>query len=101
MLEPRTGAIGWWTLSTQRLRFPRLSLLAIEILSIPGMSDKPERVFSGSRRRIPWDRTITSTRTLEQTECAKHWADQESWRRPSCWTAGVDTLSLAALCRAR
>jgi hypothetical protein len=76
MLESRTRAIDWWTQSTQRLRFPRLSLLAIEILSIPGMSDKPERVFSGSRRRIPWDRTMTSTKTLEQTECAKDWADQ-------------------------
>jgi hypothetical protein len=77
MLEPRTRAINWWSQSAQRTRFPRLSLLAIEVLSIPGMSDKPERVFSGSRRRIPWDRTITSTKTLEATECAKDWADQE------------------------
>lgn len=76
MLEPHIRAIDWWGQLAQRLRFPRLSLLAIEILSIPGMSDKPERVFSGSRRRIPWDRTMTSTKTLEQTECAKDWADQ-------------------------
>ena len=41
------------------------------------MSDKPERVFSGSRRRIPWDRTMTSTKTLEATECTKDWADQK------------------------
>jgi hAT family C-terminal dimerisation region len=76
MLESRTRAIDWWSQSAQRLRFPQLSLLAIEVLSIPGMSDKPERVFSGSRRRIPWDRTMTSTKILEQTECAKDWADQ-------------------------
>ena len=72
MLEPRTRGIDWWSQLAQRLRFPRLSLLAIEILSIPGMSDKPERVFSGSRRRIPWDRTMTSTKILKETECVKN-----------------------------
>jgi len=39
------------------------------------MSDKPERVFSGSRRRIPWDRTKTSPQILEETECLKDWTD--------------------------
>lgn len=74
-LDSHTTAISWWTQSLQRTRFPRLSLLAIEVLSIPGMSDKPERVFSGSRRRVPWDRTKTTSRILEASECAKDWAD--------------------------
>jgi hAT family C-terminal dimerisation region len=73
MLEGDTTAIQWWSWPFQREQFPRLSQLAIEILSIPGMSDKPERVFSGSRRRVPWDRTKTSPQLLEASECAKDW----------------------------
>ncbi|KAF2834600.1 hypothetical protein M501DRAFT_1000049 [Patellaria atrata CBS 101060] len=42
--------IKWWLTDTQRARFPRLSILAVEILSIPAMSDEPERVFSAARR---------------------------------------------------
>ena len=76
MLDSRTTAIQWWSQPIQRGRYPRLSQLAIEVLSIPGMSDKPERVFSGSRRRVPWDRTKTSTQLLEASECAKDWTVQ-------------------------
>jgi hypothetical protein len=74
-LDDQTTSLQWWTLPLQRTRFPRLSQLAINVLSIPGMSDKPERVFSGTRRRVPWDRTRTSPQTLEQSECSKDWAD--------------------------
>jgi hypothetical protein len=41
------------------------------------MSDKLERVFSGSRRRILWDRTRTTPQILEALECAKDWADHK------------------------
>jgi hAT family C-terminal dimerisation region len=74
-LDSHTTSLQWWNLPLQRTRFPRLSQLAIEVLSIPGMSDKPERIFSGSRRRVPWDRTRTSPQILEETECLKDWAD--------------------------
>ena len=72
-----TTPISWWNDIVQRTRYPRLSQLATEVLSMPGMSDKAERVFSGSRRRIPWDRTMTKTETLEAAECAKDWSDQK------------------------
>jgi hypothetical protein len=75
-LDSSTKSLQWWSHPLQRTRYPRLSQLAVEILSIPGMSDKPERVFSGTRRRVPWDRTKTSARILEASECAKDWADQ-------------------------
>ncbi len=74
-LDNRTTSIQWWCHPLQRTRFPRLSQLAMEVLSIPGMSDKPERVFSGSRRCVPWDRTKTSSRLLEEAECLKDWTD--------------------------
>jgi hypothetical protein len=48
----KKGALVWWYQDTQRQRWPRLSLMAIDILSIPPMSDEPERVFSGARRTV-------------------------------------------------
>jgi len=57
----------------QQKRWPRLSKFAVEILSIPAMSDKPERVFSGGRRTISWERMNLGTKSVEQTECLKSW----------------------------
>ena len=56
MQEPynpgKQGALAWWYQDTQRQRWPRLSLMAIDILLIPLMSDEPERVFLGARRTV-------------------------------------------------
>jgi hypothetical protein len=47
--------------------------MAIDILLIPPMSDKPERVFSGTRRTVTWDRGQIEAKTIELKECLKHW----------------------------
>ena len=47
--------------------------MAIDILSIPPMSDEPERVFSGARRTVSWDRGQMEAETIEIRECLKHW----------------------------
>jgi hypothetical protein len=50
--------------------------MAIDILSIPAMSDEPERVFSGARRTVLWERGQLRTETIETIEtieCLKHW----------------------------
>jgi hypothetical protein len=47
--------------------------MALDILSIPAMSDKPERVFLGARRTISWERGQMEPETLEFVECLKHW----------------------------
>jgi hypothetical protein len=47
--------------------------MAINILSIPPMSDEPERVFSGGRRTVSWDRAQIEAETIEIRECLKHW----------------------------
>lgn len=66
-------ALDWWLQDTQRRRWPQLSRWAIEILSVPSMSDKPERIFSGGRRRVTWDKTSMTAATLERLECARDW----------------------------
>ena len=67
------SALTWWCNDTRRQRYPRLSHMAIDILLIPAMSDEPERVFSGARRTISWERGQLGTETIEMIECLKHW----------------------------
>jgi hAT family C-terminal dimerisation region len=45
----------------------------MDILSIPAMSDEPERVFSGARRTVSWERAQMRAETLKKVECLKHW----------------------------
>jgi hypothetical protein len=47
--------------------------MAIDILSIPPMSDELERVFSGARCMVLWDRGQMELGTIEMRECLKHW----------------------------
>jgi hypothetical protein len=39
--------------------------MIIDILSIPAMSDEFERVFSGTRRTIWWERAQLSAKNIE------------------------------------
>ena len=47
--------------------------MAIDIFSIPPMSDKPERIFSEIRRTVNWDKGQIEPETIEMRECLKHW----------------------------
>jgi hypothetical protein len=47
--------------------------MAIDILSIPSMSDEPERVFLRARRTVSWDRGQMKPEIIEIRECFKHW----------------------------
>jgi hypothetical protein len=71
--EVQKSPLQWWCENAQRKRWPRLSMFAIEILSIPAMSDEPERVFSGGRRTISWERMQIGMSSVEHTECMKSW----------------------------
>jgi hAT family C-terminal dimerisation region len=66
-------ALEWWCLDQQRKCWPRLSYMALDILSIPAMSDELERVFLGACCTVSWDRAQISAETLEKRECLKHW----------------------------
>ena len=50
------SALKWWLEQRQQHAYPDLSRLAIDIFSIPPMSAEAERVFSGARRTISWER---------------------------------------------
>jgi hAT family C-terminal dimerisation region len=68
-----TAALDWWLEEAQRTKYPRLSQMAIDILSIPAMSAEPERVFSGARRTISWERSQLGASNIMKTECLKSW----------------------------
>jgi hypothetical protein len=51
--------------------------MIIDILSIPPISDEPERVFSGARRTVNWDKGQIEPETIEMRECLKHWKRNE------------------------
>ena len=68
----KISALEWWCQDQQRNRWPRLSYMAIDILSIPAMGDEPERAFSGERRTISWERAQLGAENIERVECLKH-----------------------------
>ena len=47
--------------------------MAINILLIPAISDKPERVFLGGRCTVSWERAQMGAENLKRVECLKHW----------------------------
>jgi len=46
--------------------------MAINILLILAISDKPERVFLGGRRIVSWERAQMGAENLKRVECLKH-----------------------------
>jgi hypothetical protein len=46
--------------------------MAINILSIPLMSDKLERVFSGAYHIVSWNKGQIELKIIEIRECLKH-----------------------------
>ncbi|KAG6999884.1 hypothetical protein FOFC_03350 [Fusarium oxysporum] len=62
-----------WCRIEQRRQFPRLSRMAIDILSISPQSAEPERTFSGARRTASWDRLSMTCERLQEVECLGNW----------------------------
>ncbi|TXB98910.1 hypothetical protein FocTR4_00012313 [Fusarium oxysporum f. sp. cubense] len=63
----------WWCQRDQVRTYPRLSRMAIDILSVPPGSADPESVFSGGRRTLSWDRERMLCVNLEKVECIGNW----------------------------
>lgn len=76
-----TTPLGWWCREEQRIEYPRLHQMAIDILSVPAMSDDPERVFSCARRTISWDRARLAPETVERTQCLSSWVKNDLIRK--------------------
>ncbi|KAG8664644.1 uncharacterized protein FPOAC1_013424 [Fusarium poae] len=54
-------------------RISPLYRMAIDIFCIPSMSTEAERIFSGAKRQVRWDRSRMSAKMVEACECIKSW----------------------------
>lgn len=74
VLPPSPGfePLAWWCEQSQQIKWPHLSSLAVSVLSFPAMSAEAERVFSGARRTISWERSQLKPETIEVLECLKY-----------------------------
>ncbi|OBS17406.1 hypothetical protein FPOA_12058 [Fusarium poae] len=81
-LAEDTTPLQWWCSEDVRTAYPRLSRMAIDILSVPAESAEPERTFSGARRTARWDRLRLLIENIEKIECIGNWL-REGHIRPS------------------
>jgi hypothetical protein len=47
--------------------------MVIDILSIPAINDEPEKIFSGARRTVSWNKGQIMSEIMEWRECLKYW----------------------------
>ncbi|KAF5537639.1 ribonuclease H [Fusarium phyllophilum] len=81
-LAEDTTPLQWWCSEDVRTAYPRLSRMAIDILSVPAESAEPEQTFSGARRTARWDRLRLLIESIEKIECIGNWL-REGHIRPS------------------
>ncbi|XP_059291260.1 zinc finger BED domain-containing protein DAYSLEEPER-like [Lycium ferocissimum] len=82
-LMPRSqdfDVLGWWRIN--RSKYPTLSKMASDILSIPVSTVTPDSVFDTVPRDLDRNRSSLRPITLEAISCAKDWLQYESWELP-------------------
>ena len=72
-IEWTDDPIAWWLESSQKHKYPHLSKMAINILSIPCMSADVERLFSSCGLTLEDRRNRIGIELLEALECLKSW----------------------------
>jgi len=78
VLQEVTDPRAWWLEPTQRKTYPALSIMALDILSIPAMSAEPERLFSGAKITITDRRNKLGIASIQAIECLKSWMSTTS-----------------------
>ena len=70
-------ALTWWIQGEQQRRYPKLSKMAFDLLTVPAMSAEIERVFSECSLALNTQRLKISQETLEHLMCLRSWRRQE------------------------
>lgn len=71
-----TRPLDWWSSVGVQQRYPRLSQMAIDLFTIPAMSDEPERTFSSTGLMVTPHRSRLSPEIIGQAQCLKSWQQQ-------------------------
>lgn len=77
-IKERVDCLQWWSDPVRKDRWPQLSEFAVLVLSFPPMSDEAERIFSGARRTISWERSRLAPDIIEAMECYHHFLKRRS-----------------------
>lgn len=72
-ITPEYDSGAWWMEAAQRATYPNLAVMALDMLSIPAMSDEPERLFSGAAITVTERRNKLGVESIEALECLKSW----------------------------
>jgi len=64
--------ISWW--KDHQQQFPQLSVMALEFLLIPGMSDEVKRVFSSAKLVLGLQRVAMGENYIGMLQCLKNWS---------------------------
>jgi hypothetical protein len=65
--------LSFWTTEVIQRQYPRLSRMAIDLFTIPAMSDEPERTFGSCSLMITSHRGSLESDVVEFTQCTKNW----------------------------
>ncbi|KAJ3453694.1 hypothetical protein MRS44_017941 [Fusarium solani] len=68
----RSRPIGWWKVNANR--YPRLSLMAVDMLTIPSSSAESERTFSSAGRMMAPLRSRLRRETVAMAQCIRSWS---------------------------
>jgi hAT family C-terminal dimerisation region len=69
--EGKEGILAYWQRNS--MRWPYLSRLALDALSVPAMSAECEHCFSSAKNLITSPRNGLKPDTIEASECQRHW----------------------------
>lgn len=69
-LEEESDPLAWWR--ENRVTFPKLSVMARDILSIPATSTPSERAFSSARHLLPFTRNRMNATSIEACMIVKN-----------------------------
>jgi hAT family C-terminal dimerisation region len=72
------SAINWWSQENQRMRYPRLSIFAKWIFSIPAQSGVPRQRLSHNLDVVGWDEVYEEYHMAEATACLQSWLRTKS-----------------------
>jgi hypothetical protein len=69
--------LEFWTSYAIKKTFPRLQKMALDVFTIPAMSDEPERVFSSTGLMVRPHRSRLSQKIIAMSQCLRNWSRQD------------------------
>ena len=76
-ITPEVNPKAWWMEPAQRVTYPNLGKMALDMLSIPAMSASPERLFSGAGMTVTARRHRLGNESIDALKRLKSWSKAE------------------------